>query len=205
MSNLRFSKGKSFIAPPRVFKAEHALYFPNLQGVTLLPNTQALDTTPVLNNSISIVSVFNTQWAENQCRTFVSKESNPHLHIGVTVSSGAAQFVEISHEDNWLKYWIVRGMMSSLRRQRKEEDWGKFFLVRKGFDESIREQIGILNNKVGYTYLVDGNCKIRWAGSGEAAEGEKQSLVKSMDWLLEERARRLLRNSSEAQAIASAA
>ena len=33
------------------------------------------------------------------------------------------------------------------------------------------------NSKVGHVYLVDANCRIRWAGNGDAVEGEKEGLV----------------------------
>lgn len=183
---MRFSKGKSFLAPPRVFKAEHALYFPNLQGQTLLKDQKVRDTTPLFERKVSIVSVFNTQWAENQAKTWVSEKSNPDLRKVVEESQGLAQMVQINHEDNWLKAMIVRLFMGSLRSQRPAENWGKYFLVRRGLTQEMKDEIGLLNSKVGYTYLLDGACKIRWAGSGPAEEGEKESLVKSVRWLIDE-------------------
>ena len=43
-----------------------------------------------------------------------------------------------------------------------------------------RENIGLLNDKGGYVYLVDQECKIRWAGSAIAEPKEKESLVVGM-------------------------
>lgn len=183
---MRFSKGKSFLAPPRVFKAERALYFPNLQGQTLLKDKKVRDTTPLFENKVSVISVFNTQWAENQANTFVSAKNNPALHDVVNNSGGVAQMVQINHEENWLKAMIVKFFMFSLRKQRGAENWGRYFLVRKGFAEEMRDAIGLLNSKVGYTYLLDGECKIRWAGSGDADLEEKEGLVKSVRRLVEE-------------------
>ena len=45
--------------------------------------------------------------------------------------------------------------------------------------------MGIENKIVGYLYLVDANCKIRWAASGAATEGEIQSLRSAVAVLLE--------------------
>ena len=45
----------------------------------------------------------------------------------------------------------------------------------------------MLNSKVGYVYLLDENCRIRWAGSGPAQEEELNALNKGVLKLLEER------------------
>jgi len=42
--------------------------------------------------------------------------------------------------------------------------------------EYVREPMGMVNKHIGYVYLVDENCKIRWAGGGFAREEEKMSL-----------------------------
>lgn len=36
--------------------------------------------------------------------------------------------------------------------------------------------MGMVNKHIGYIYLVDENCKIRWAGCGFATEDEDVSL-----------------------------
>jgi ATPase complex subunit ATP10 len=38
--------------------------------------------------------------------------------------------------------------------------------VGKGLSEDVRDAMGLLNSQVGYVYLVDTECRIRWAGSG---------------------------------------
>jgi len=50
----------------------------------------------------------------------------------------------------------------------------------------MREAIGVGNSRVGYVYLVDGLCRVRWAGSGNAKGREKESLVKGVRKLAEE-------------------
>lgn len=94
--------------------------------------------------------------------------------------------VQINHEENWMKAMIVKFFMYNLRKQRAAENWGRYFLVRKGFTEEMRDAIGLLNSKVGYTYLLDGECRIRWAGSGEAELEEKEGLIRSVRRLIEE-------------------
>ncbi|RDL41973.1 uncharacterized protein BP5553_01952 [Venustampulla echinocandica] len=184
-SNMRFHKGKSFLAPPRIFKSDLALYFPNLQGQTLVKDKEPRDTTPLFQDKVTVVSIFNTQWAENQAATFASEKNNPELHEAIRNSGGIAQMVQINFEENWMKAMIVRMFMPSLRKKLAAKNWGRYFLVRKGFTEEIRDAIGLLNSKVGYTYLLDGECRIRWAGSGRSEGNENDSLVKAVTRLVE--------------------
>jgi len=185
-SNMRLHKGKSFLAPPRLFKGERALYFPNFQGQTLSKDKLAKDTTPVFEDKVSIVSVFSSAWAENQAATFAAEKNNPELHEVVKGSGGLAQMVQINIEENALKAMLVRLFMPNLRRRMGAGNWGRYFLVRKGVSDEIRDAIGLLNSKVGYTYLLDGECKIRWAGSGPCEGDEKEGLVRGAKRLIEE-------------------
>ena len=45
----------------------------------------------------------------------------------------------------------------------------------------------MMNSKVGYVYLLDENCRIRWAGSGPAEEHELEALNNGVRKLLQER------------------
>ncbi|RDW85788.1 hypothetical protein BP5796_04113 [Coleophoma crateriformis] len=183
-SNMQWSKGKSFFAPPSLFRADRALYFPNLHGQTLEKKKGLSDTTPVLQNKVSVVSVFSSAWAENQAASFVSEKQNPKLHEAVKNSGGLAQMVKINIEDNTFKAWIIKLFMPSLRKRIGASNFRKYFLIRRGISDDTRDAIGLLNSKVGYTYLLDGDCKIRWAGSGPSAEGERDALVKGVTRLI---------------------
>jgi ATPase complex subunit ATP10 len=185
-SNMRLHKGKSFLAPPRLFKSDKALYFPNFHGQTLTKDKKLLDTTPVLEGKVSVVSVFSSAWAENQAATFVSEQNNPGLHQIIKSSGGSAQLIRVNIEENWLKAAIVRFFMPGLRKKLGFDNWGRYFLVVKGVTEDTRDSIGLLNSKVGYTYLLDGECRIRWAGSGRAEGDETESLVTGVRRLVEE-------------------
>ncbi|KAI3392147.1 hypothetical protein diail_6125 [Diaporthe ilicicola] len=187
-TNLALHKGKTFLAPPRVFKHDKSLYFPNLFGRTLLKDTSlARDTTPVLAGKATVVAMYSSDWARKQAHSFMGKEENPGLHEILDKNKGRAQLVQINIEDtSYLKYWIVRMLSGSLRKQVGEENWDKYFLVRKGISDEIRESIGYLNSKVGYTYLVDGDWRIRWAGCGPAEPDERESLIRGLERLLDE-------------------
>lgn len=197
--NLQYHEGKSFVAPPRLFKAELSLFFPNFHGETLLVKTdhgKPRDTTPLLMSKASVVSVFSSQWAEQQVTSFVSEASNPALAESVAQSEGLAQLVKINYEDNKGKAWLVKLFRGSLRKRFPEKDWDKYFLVQRGMSDEIRESIGLLNSKVGYTYLVDHHCRIRWAGSGPAHPEENASLARGLTRLVDEIKKDALRPAS---------
>ena len=180
------------MAPTRIFKAEHSLYFPNINGTTLEKGPTAnRDTTPVLRGRISIVTVFSSTWAEGQVGTFVAEKANPDLHRVIrqhTYTDARArdptihmpQIVRVNIETNPARAWIVRAFFWSLRRHFDRSDWGRYFLVTKGLTDDIREATGILNGAVGYVFVVDESCRIRWAGSGDATDEERQNLVNAV-------------------------
>ncbi len=125
-------------------------------------------------------------WAETQAGSFTAADANPALHGLLAGSGGRAQLVQVNVEEDVLKAWLVRMFTGSLRRRVGKANWDRYFLVRRGISDEIRESVGLLNSKVGYTYLVDHQCRIRWAGSGSADPGEKEGLVKGMQRILSE-------------------
>lgn len=186
-NNLQYHEGKSFLAPPRLFKAELSLFFPNLYGETLVKtDKRPRDTTPILTGKASVVSIFSSRWAEMQVETFTSQSANPALHEALAQSKGLAQLVNVNYESNAGKAWLVKMFMGSLRKKIPERDWDKYFLVRRGITDNIRESVGLLNSKVGYTYLVDQHCRIRWASSGSSELEERESLARGLRRITEE-------------------
>ncbi|KAI1810773.1 ATP10 protein-domain-containing protein [Poronia punctata] len=184
--NLQFHEGKTFLAPPRIFKGDLSLFFPNLYGQTASKkDREPRDTTPLLQGRVSVVSVFSTIWAENQCKTYVSKEHAPETARLIAESGGRAQHVQINIEQDALKAWIVKLSMGRIRRDLgAEENHERYFVVRKGLSDEIKENIGAMNSKVGYTYLIDSDCRIRWAASGYSEDHEREGLFKGLQRLL---------------------
>jgi len=147
-----------------------------------------VDTTPPLQGKVTVLSLLNTEWAKEQCQSFVGEDVNPELHeyLRSDAVKGLAQRAEINIEENWLKNWLIRIFMGSLRKKYPEEMHNRYFLVDKGLDDNIREALGVWNIKVGYVFLLDGHCRIRWAGNGPAREDEKKSLVNCLKRLVDE-------------------
>lgn len=181
---LRFNEGKTFLSNPKIFKGELSLYFPNIVGKTLT-STEYTDTTPVLDGKVSIVSIFTTKWADDQIRTFIGPEENPEIQDLVKASGGKAQHVYINVEDNKMKWWVLWASQGSLRNALPEEEWKNYFLVNYELPNVVRETLGLVNKTVGYVFLVDEECRIRWAGSGQARPDEKESLVRGLRRLID--------------------
>lgn len=93
--------------------------------------------------------------------------------------------MRVNYEDNATKAWLVKLFMGGLRKRFPEHEWDKYFLVRRGITDHIRECIGLLNTKVGYTYLVDQHCRVRWAASGNSNPEEMEGLNRGLVRLVE--------------------
>ncbi|OAP60632.1 hypothetical protein AYL99_05634 [Fonsecaea erecta] len=189
-------KGKSFVSNPRLFKREKALYFPNIWGRTLAAEGDGpqggRDTTPILMGKVSVIAMQSGHWAEEQVDTFISLKSNPELNKMMEESNGRLQRVDINLQGDWVRALLVKMFSKRLRQTIPEERWNKYFMIklprdiRRGLNDEVRDAIGLLNSQVGYVYLVDSSCKIRWAGSGHAWEGEVEGLNAAVRRLLQE-------------------
>ncbi|KAI9700195.1 MAG: Mitochondrial ATPase complex subunit atp10 [Bogoriella megaspora] len=185
-TNLKYHKGKTFLANPRLFKKEYALWFPNLVGGTLERPGEDRDLVEVLRGRVSVVAVYSGEWALQQVESFLGKSENEGFVKVLKENEDVVQRVDINVEENAMRYWILRMVAGGLRKRRKREDWGKYFFMRKGISDDIREAVGILNGRVGYVYLLDRDCKIRWAGSGPSHPEEREGIVKSIWRLIRE-------------------
>ncbi|MCJ1385045.1 Mitochondrial ATPase complex subunit atp10 [Xylographa soralifera] len=193
-NNLQYSKGttllsvlrKTFLSPPTLIRAHKALYFPNLHGSTL--GSPSRDTTPLLRGKTSLVALFSGTWAEHQTQTFFGSPLAPHPALAPLLAEhmDILQRVDVNLEDNFLKASLIRLFMPSLRHKFPQAQHERYFLVKRGMTDEIRDGIGMLNSKVGYVYLLDSECRIRWAGSGPAGAGEMESLVKGVGRLVGE-------------------
>ncbi|KAL1985750.1 hypothetical protein VTN96DRAFT_7372 [Rasamsonia emersonii] len=190
-SNLRYHEGKTFRSNPRLFKRDKALYFPNMYGITLASPREPQNTTTTLRGKVSVVSLFSSLWAEQQVATFTGREQNPGLYDALGNDTSLAQKVDINLEENAMKAWLVRMFMWRMRRKLPAEQHQRYFLVRKGLTDGLKEAIGMMNSKVGYVYLLDDDCRIRWAGSGPAEKSEVEALNNGIRKLIEEKRKRV--------------
>ncbi|KAK5946491.1 Mitochondrial ATPase complex subunit atp10 [Knufia obscura] len=189
-------KGKSFVANERLFRKDKALYFPNMWGQTLSKNGQGpdggYDTTPALRGKISIVGIQSGVWAEEQVDTFLSEKSNPAVEYLLKEHPDKFQRADINVQGDIAKAFLVKLFSGRLRKIIPEDRWDRYFMiklprdVRLGLSDDVRDAMGFLNTQVGYVYLLDADCKIRWAGSGHAWKEELESLNGGIRRLIEE-------------------
>ena len=193
-----FFKGKSFVSSSRLFKRDKALYFPNIWGQTLAKEGDGpdggRDTTPLLMGRASIVGVQANRWAEEMVDTFIGAKSNPALNDLIGPHKGQLQRMDVNIQGDWMRALIVKFYSGRLKKLIPESRWSRYFMIklprdiRRGLTDEVRDAMGLLNTQVGYVYLVDSSCKIRWAGSGHAWEGEVDGLNAAAQRLLQEEA-----------------
>ncbi|KAI5301682.1 Mitochondrial ATPase complex subunit atp10, partial [Ascosphaera pollenicola] len=151
--DMKHHQGKTWIAPPRIFRGDRAGYMPNLYGRTVAKGKEGKGaaTTDALKNKVSIVSVYSSAWAQRQAESFTGPKANAELHEIVKQSGGRAQQVVVNISFSWIKSLLLRLFTWRLRRQLPREMHSKYFLVRKGFTRDLAAQMGMSNLSVGHT------------------------------------------------------
>jgi ATPase complex subunit ATP10 len=152
------------------------------------------DLVEVLRGRVSVVAVQSGYWAEEQVQSFLGEKDgqNPKLRGLVEGGGGLVQRVDVNVQGDWTRQVLLRLFRGRLRRALPESQWGRYFMVKlardvgKGLSEHVRDAMGLLNSQVGYVYLVDTECRIRWAGSGNAWKGEVDWLNMGIKRLLDE-------------------
>jgi mitochondrial ATPase complex subunit ATP10 len=173
--------GKFYLANPLLYKSSQALYWPNFKGRTL--QREDADTTTLMKGRISIVSLFQRQWAYAQTQSYVGIKGHPELAQMIEENRDIVQNMEISMENVQSVSILGRLFEWNLRRGRTDEEQDRYFMT-QGIPVVIRESLGIMNNSVGYVFLVDQKCKIRWSACAEALPEEKESLFKGLRSLI---------------------
>jgi mitochondrial ATPase complex subunit ATP10 len=181
----KYHGGKSFIANPRIWKKDVSLFFPNIVGRTLA-SSDPNSIVPALTGKVTVVSISTSVWADEQTKTFTSVKVNPALEKVIAESNGKAQMAYINLEDKIERRWLLWSFLWRLRKMVPEADHERYFIVSKTLPINFRAQMGWINKEVGYVYLVDQHCKIRWVGSAFATQEERDSLVKGLTRLIDD-------------------
>ncbi|THH06025.1 hypothetical protein EW145_g4364 [Phellinidium pouzarii] len=168
LNAIRTHGGKTWIAPQTLVREDHALYFPDISGTTLLDKNIA-HTTDICKGKVSVVAMLSTAISEEHIDSFVRETneeflSNPHY-----------RFVQINLQENIAKAFLVSLYVSSLRRKIPEELHSTYLMSKQNM-EYAREPLGMNNKHIGFVYLLDQNLRVRWAGGGLATAEESASL-----------------------------
>ncbi|QRV76063.1 F1F0 ATP synthase assembly protein ATP10 [Ceratobasidium sp. AG-Ba] len=174
---LKHHGGKMWIAPRVLIREDKALYFPDVNGVTL-DNRSTVHTTSLCTGRITLLSVLSTKISELHAESFVEAALKQHK------GTPNFQYMQINLQENILKSFLVSLFLSGLRKQVPEEFQPTYILSHQNM-EYLRVPLGMENKHIGYTYLVDENLKVRWAGCGFARPEETEALANCTRLLLE--------------------
>ncbi|KAG0249847.1 Mitochondrial ATPase complex subunit atp10 [Actinomortierella ambigua] len=179
-SEINRTGAKLWFASPAMMTAEKALYMPNIVG-TSLKTSETVELADLLKGKISLVSISGTRFGEEQTETFVK----PFLERWPAGKPGSkVQLVELNIQENPLKAGLVRVMVPFVRKTIPEERHANYLLHYKSI-KHLKDPLCMQNSYLGYVFLVDGNCKIRWGAHGKGTEAEIHTLLDSVQKLSE--------------------
>ncbi|BGP39825.1 Mitochondrial ATPase complex subunit atp10 [Rhodotorula kratochvilovae] len=176
-NELRQQGGKAFMAPKTLIREDLALYFPDVEGVSLATK-EKVHTTDLFEDKVSLVVFSSFRSSEEHINSFVRPA------LADMKDEKAFQYVYINLQENPLKSFLVSMFISSLRKQVPPEHHATYLLSHQSL-EYLREPMGMTNKHVGYVFLVDWRRKIRWAGCSWATEDEEEALRRCAHVLVE--------------------
>lgn len=160
--------GKTWIAPRVMIREDKASYFPDITGTPLNSSTKS-HTTLLCSGKVSVVAMLSSKISEIQTANFIDPtfaEYKPHP---------AFQYIRINLQENLLKSLLVSLFTSGIRKTLPEDQWGKYLVSSQNI-EYIRDDLGMTNRHIGYVYLLDEQCRIRWAGCADPKPEEVEAL-----------------------------
>ncbi|KAI0077371.1 hypothetical protein K474DRAFT_1661807 [Panus rudis PR-1116 ss-1] len=160
--------GKTWIAPRVLIREDKALYFPDISGSTLISGEKA-HTTTLCAGKVSVISMLSSKISEIQTAMFTEPTNAAYA------SNPAYQHIQINLQENLLKSFLVSLFTSSIRKAIPESQWGHYLVSSQNMDY-IRDDLGMTNRHIGYVYLIDQACRVRWAGCADPKPEEIEAL-----------------------------
>ncbi|AET38759.1 Atp10p Ecym_3266 [Eremothecium cymbalariae DBVPG len=190
----RKTNGKLFLSPPSYWRAEKSLYFPHLVGRTLA-NAEKTCLEDTLRGKLSIIKIATSVAGEKLVNSYFQNENIDYLANGhellndkqSTMSTAAAQIIDINFSENWVKSLIVNLSLRKLRNEIPERRHSQYFVcAREQLPFMIREKLLLNNPYTGYVYVVDPQLRIRWMACGAAQPKDFELLWKCVRGLQKE-------------------
>ncbi|KAG0205853.1 hypothetical protein BGX28_002588 [Mortierella sp. GBA30] len=179
-SELSRTGSKLWKATTSMVNADKALYMPNIIG-TSLKTSEPTELVDILKGKISLVAISGTRFGEEQIETFMT----PFLKQWPMSTKGSkVQLVELNIQENPLKAGLVRMMVPFVKKTIPEERHENYILHYKSI-KHLKDPLSMQNSYLGYVFLVDSNCKIRWGAHGIGTEAEIKTLLDSVQRLSE--------------------
>jgi len=168
MNMTRQYGGKTFIAPKVLIREDKSLYFPNIQGKSMLDGT-VKNTMEMCYGKVSLIAMLGTQISEMHTRAF-SDMTNKRFG-----DNPLYQYIQVNLQENIMKAFLVNLFLGNLKSSVPKEEHANYLVSTQNM-EYVREAMGMTNSKVGYVYLVDENLRVRWAGGADPFAEEVQAL-----------------------------
>ncbi|KAF9114426.1 Mitochondrial ATPase complex subunit atp10 [Mortierella sp. AM989] len=179
-SELSRTGSKLWKATENMIIADKALYMPNIIG-TSLKTSEPVELVDIIRGKISLVAISGTRFGEEQIETFMT----PFLQRWPMGGGNTkVQIVELNIQENPLKAGLVRMMVPFVRKTIPEERHANYMLHYKSI-KHLKDPLSMPNSYLGYVFLVDSNCKIRWGAHGKGTETEIKTLLDSVQRLSE--------------------
>ncbi|KAI8142118.1 ATPase assembly factor ATP10 [Fennellomyces sp. T-0311] len=171
---MRKHGGKMYHASDKLIKAEKAGYMPDFEGINL--EKKPVHTTDLLAGKVSLMSFVYAKYGEAHVNSF----NEPFLqHFK---ENPKVQLVEVNVQENLMKQWLLRAFVPSIRRNLPDERKDNYVLLLKDISR-VRKMLDMSNQYIGYVYLVDEQCRIRWTAHGIATEQEVSNMLGMAEYL----------------------
>ncbi|KAI8879447.1 hypothetical protein K501DRAFT_226590 [Backusella circina FSU 941] len=175
---MRQHGGKMYYAPTQLYKADKTGFMPDFEGKDL--NGNKLHTTEKMVGKITLMSFVYAKYGEPHVDTFIKPFLEKYK------DSKDIQVVEVNVQENLMKQWLLKAFVPSIRKNLADNRKDNYVLLMKDISRT-RKSLDMSNQYIGYVYLVDQDCKVRWTAHGEATPEELGNLLAMTDYLNEKR------------------
>ncbi|CEI97699.1 hypothetical protein RMCBS344292_11826 [Rhizopus microsporus] len=157
--------GKMYYASTQLMKPEKTGYMPDFETQDLSKNR--VHTTDRLHDKITLMTFALTQFGLDHTRTF----ANPFWE----------KYGNKTKDIQLLEAFVTRAL-KGLPKERQDN----VLLLYKDISR-VRPYLDMTNKHIGYVYLIDENCKVRWTAHGNATQEEIGNMLAMTDYLYQKR------------------
>lgn len=175
---MRKHGGKMYFANTQLIKPEKAGYMPNFIAQDL--RRKKMNTTEKLVGKITLMTFVYAKFGEPHVESFIK----PFLEkYG---QEKEIQLMEVNVQENLLKQFLLKAFVPMIRKNLAAERKENYCLIMKDISKT-RKSLDMTNQYIGYVFLVDQDCKVRWAAHGEATAEEIGNMLAMTDYLAEKK------------------
>ncbi|SAM05493.1 hypothetical protein [Absidia glauca] len=175
---MRKHGGKMYYASNKLTKPEKAGYMPDFEGSNV--NREKVHTTEKLLGKISLMSFVYAKYGEPHVNSFVEP------FLAKFKGTDGVQCIELNVQENILKQLVLKAFIPSIRKNLADDRKDNYTFLFKDITKT-RKMLDMTNQYIGYVFLVDEDCKIRWTAHGDATEEELANMLAMTDYLNQKR------------------